>query len=368
MGINPAVTPPGANGRPLLRVAVVGCQIGARHVRAYQRLPGHYRVVALCDIDQARASALSAETGGIPVETDYNELLARHHPDIVNICTPPHLHGAQVHAALGAGAHVVCEKPLAGNLPEMDRLMAAARAAGRLIVPIFQSRYGHGFQKLLRLINAGATGRCYLTTIETAWKRGPEYYAVPWRRTWQESLGGCLLGHAIHALDLLSLAVGRACHVAAFTQTLVNPIETEDCVSAALHMADGSLATVAVTLGSARELSRLRFCFERLVAESNVDPYNFSSEPWVFAGATPAVDMEIEKILRDYPYGPEGYEAQFLHTHSAFTGLAAPPITMTEARAVLELATALYTSARSLTIVTLPLPSRHPASHELVKP
>jgi len=348
------------NGLKPLRVAVVGCQIGARHVNAYRRLPGHYEVVALCDTNPERAHSLAAEAGDIAVVVDYAKLLARRDLDVINICTPPHLHEAQILAALDAGANVVCEKPLVGSLHDVDVLMTASRRAGRLIVPIFQSRYGHGLQKLLWLVEKGVTGRCYLTTIETAWKRGPEYYAVPWRRTWKGSLGGCLLGHAIHALDLLSQVVGPASRVAAFTKTLVNPVETEDCVSAALNMADGSLATVAVTLGSAREISRLRFCFERLVAESNTHPYDYSGEPWMFAGITPSVDREIEEALRDYPAGPEGYEAQFLHTHAALAGLSEPPVTIADARAALELTTALYASAKSGGIVALPLLPDHP--------
>lgn len=344
--------------RPL-RVAVVGCQIGARHVDAYLRLPTRYTVVALCDTNRELARTLSGKYGGIPIEHDYETLLTRYKPDVVNICTPPHLHKAQVLAALEAGVHVVCEKPLVGSLRDLDLLTAASHRTGRLILPVFQMRYGHGVRKLLHLVTKRMTGRCYLSTIEIAWKRGPEYYAVPWRSTWRGSLGGCLQGHAIHALDLLGQVVGRASQVSAFAKTMVNPVETEDCVAAALNMADGSLASLAVTLGSASEISRLRFCFERLVAESNTHPYDFASDPWLFIGATAGVDRDIKEALRDFPAGPEGYEAQFLHAHASLAGTADPPVTLADARAALELTSVLYESADSGEAVSLPLSPNH---------
>lgn len=327
------------------RTAVVGCQIGARHVKAYLGLPYHYEVVALCDTNADLLHSLSAQHGGIPTERDFATLLSQRRIDVVNICTPPHLHREQILAALEAGVHVICEKPIVGSVAEMDLLKDASRRTGRLIFPIFQMRYGHGVQKLRRLVERGVTGRCYVSTIETAWKRGAEYYSVPWRRTLSGSLGGCLQGHAIHALDILGEVVGRAQRVAAFTKTLVNPVETEDCVAAALEMVDGSLATVSVTLGSAREISRLRFCFERLVAESNTHPYDYASDPWEFTGASLAVDSEIEEALRDFFPGPEGYEAQFLESHGLLAGLLPARDTLADARAALELTTALYESA-----------------------
>jgi predicted dehydrogenase len=355
-------------GSRRLRVVVVGCRIGARHARAYRQLADRFDLVAVCDTEMERATALADEMGGVDAGSDYLQMLRRDDIDVVSLCTPPGLHLDQIQQALAAGCHVVCEKPLVGSLHDLDFLRTAAATARRSIVPIFQLRFGSGLQKLRRLVELGITGPSYLTTIETAWNRGAEYYANPWRGTWKGSLGGCLLGHAVHAHDMLCHVLGPVARVSGFVKTLVNPIETEDCVSAALEMADGSLATLAVTLGSAREISRLRFCFERLVAESNTHPYDYSSDPWQFAGSSPEIDGEIAAALRDFSPGPEGYAAEFIGLHQFLCEGGESPVTLDEARASIELATALYVSAESGRTIELPILPDHPAYHGCTPP
>jgi predicted dehydrogenase len=138
-------------------------------------------------------------------------------------------------------------------------------------MPIFQYRFGHGIQKLKLLIAEGVAGTPYLATVETAWRRRAEYYAVPWRGKWATERGGALLSHAIHNHDLLCYVLGRPRRVFAYTTTRVNAIEVEDCAAATLEMTDGSAASLN-TLGSPHEISRHRFSFS-LVAESNTRPY-----------------------------------------------------------------------------------------------
>jgi predicted dehydrogenase len=82
---------------------------------------------------------------------------------------------------LESGKHVILEKPVAGSLKQVDDLIRAEEQSGRRVMPIFQYRFGQGAQKLKMLIERGLAGRCYLTTVETAWRRKPAYYEVPWR-------------------------------------------------------------------------------------------------------------------------------------------------------------------------------------------
>ncbi|PYM63846.1 MAG: oxidoreductase, partial [Candidatus Rokuibacteriota bacterium] len=182
-------------------------------------------------------------------------------------------------------------------------------------------------------------GRAYLTTVETAWRRRAAYYAVPWRGKWATELGGTLVSHAIHAHDLVYHVLGPARSVSARLATLVNPTESEDCVSASLEMADGSLCSLSVTMGSAAEISRHRFCFENLSAESNTAP---------------------EELLRGFVPLPEGFAGQFYRFHEALASGSELPVTLIEARQALELITALYHSARARQPVTLPIPADHP--------
>jgi predicted dehydrogenase len=343
-----------------LKVGVVGCGIGRSHIEAYRTLPEQFEVAAICELDEERARQV-ATTYAIPhVTPDFRAVCEMDQLDVIDICTPPYLHVAQTVQALEAGRHVICEKPLAGSLAGADRVAEAERQSGRRVMPIFQYRFGHGLQKLKFLVEQGIAGRAYLTTVETAWRRRAAYYAVPWRSRWATELGGPLVNLAIHGHDLVYYLLGPARSVFAHLTTLVNPIETEDCVAATLEMADGSLCTLSVTTGSAREISRHRFCFANLSAESNTAPYRNSSDLWTFTGDSPEIDAQIQEALTAFVPLPESFAGQFARFHRALESGVELPVTVSDARASLELITAIYHAARTRESVRLPIHDAHP--------
>jgi predicted dehydrogenase len=345
---------------PKLKVAIVGLGIGRHHLEAYGRLPEHFEVVALCDIDRAKAQATAESYGIGRITADLTELCRLDELDVIDICTPPHLHAPQAQQVLAAGKHVICEKPLANSLAAVDALIASEAQSGRRVMPIFQYRFGHGAQKLRTLIEQGLAGRAYLATVETAWRRRAEYYAVPWRGKWKTELGGAIVGHAIHGHDLLNYILGPSQSVFDRIATLVNDIEVEDCASISLQLADGSFASLSVTLGSPVEISRHRFCFSNLVAESNLRPYTSSGDPWQFTGDTPELTAQIEAALATFQPQPEGFAGQFLRFHQALQQGHELPVTLPEARRSIELITAIYHSAQTRQPVELPLGADHP--------
>jgi predicted dehydrogenase len=343
-----------------LKVGVVGCGIGQYHIRAYQSLSDRFEVAAICDLDEARARE-AATSYHIPhVSTDLAELCRMGDLDVIDICTPSYLHFSQVQQALAAGKHAVCEKPVASSLKEVDDLIQAEADSGKRVMPIFQYRFGHGVQKLKLLVEKGIAGQAFVTTVETAWRRRTEYYAVAWRGKWKTELGGALVTLAIHAHDVLCYVLGPVRGVFARTATMVNPIETEDCVSASLEMADGSLACLSVTTGSAAEISRHRFCFSRLTAESNAQPYSNTADPWTFTGDSPEIEQQIETALARFEPLPEGFEGQFYRFSDALQHGVELPVTLSDARASLELITAIYHSAQTGQPVALPIGKDHP--------
>jgi len=346
-----------------MNVAVVGLNIGQLHVASWIELREWARVVAVCDVDEAKAEGLAGRLRGCDAVTDLRAICLRDDIDVVDLCTPPSLHFDHIRQVLEAGKHAICEKPLVASLTDVDRLAELERETGKRVMPIFQYRFGRGLQKLKLLVDTGIAGDAHTTNVEVAWRRRAEYYAVPWRGKWATELGGVLLSHAVHALDMLCYIVGPAARVFARTATRVNPIEVEDCASASLTMADGSLATVSATLGSPAEISRHRFSFANLSAESNTEPYTNSSDPWVVTGDTPEAEARIEEALATFEPEPEGYAGQFARWHTAVTGGRELPVTLADARASLELITALYVSAREGRDVALPLDSDDPA-HE----
>src|SRR6476469_9768988 len=108
-----------------LRVAIVGGGIGVFHINAYQSLPEQYELVAICDIDRDKAQRVAADHAIPRVTTDIAQLCRMDELDVIDICTPPHLHFAQAQQVLAAGKHAICEKPLVSPLAEVDALVVA---------------------------------------------------------------------------------------------------------------------------------------------------------------------------------------------------------------------------------------------------
>lgn len=343
-----------------LRVGVVGSGIGASHIEAFQALPEMYEVAALCDIDAGRGKAV-AERFGVPVVVGSLEALLERDLDLVDICTPSGLHHAQAIAVLESGRHVVIEKPVGKSLAEMDAVAAAEAASRGRACPIFQYRFGHGLQKLAHLRRKGYAGRASVATAETHWLRGPAYYArASWRGTFRGELGGCLTTHAIHIHDILCEVLGPIASVHARTSRRLNRNETEDMAVLSLEFTSGAFATSSVTLGSRQEMSRLRFVFDDLVAESGLSPYGPGHDPWTFPDDDPAAAERIAEALADFSPLPERFAGQFHRLHAALTTGGPLPVTLDDARRAVELLTAAYYSATTGEPVALPLAADHP--------
>jgi predicted dehydrogenase len=117
-----------------LRVLVAGCgNMGASHARAYHKMP-EFEIAGLVSRGPESRGALSRELGGLPEFSDYFEALEATRPDVVSINTYPETHAAYARAAIRAGCHVFCEKPLAETVEEAQSIVDAAVAAKRKLV------------------------------------------------------------------------------------------------------------------------------------------------------------------------------------------------------------------------------------------
>lgn len=347
-----------------LRTGIVGCGwvAGSQMERGFAHLRDRFDVVACCDADPTRARDFAARHGIGATPPDFEAMLALD-LDVVSICTPPSLHHPMVMAGLAAGRHVICEKPFTSSLRLMDQVIAAEAAGTARAMPIFQYRHADGIARARHLIRSGLGGRAYLSSVETAWLRGADYYAVPWRGKFATELGGVLLTQAIHIHDLFLWLMGPAAEVSAFKTTRVNPIEVEDCAVASLRMADGSLASLAATLGSVRPATRIRLCFENFVVERQcfgVDAPKPGAEPWTVTARTPELQEQADRIMAAAPLGPADFAGQFsdfadaLHTGRGFG------VTLQDARRSLELITAMFHAAETGQTVALPIGQDHP--------
>lgn len=340
----------------MISVAIIGAGIGAQHLKGYRALPDRFVVNLFCDLDLDRAAVAVGPDAAIRLTDDLTSLLSDPSIDLIDICLPPHLHFPVAMQALEAGKHVVCEKPLVRSLAEVDALEAAAQAAGRQVFPIFQYRHGPATAQLEALMAAGLAGKPYAASAETHWNRGPGYYDIAWRGTWAGEAGGAVLGHAIHAHDLLCHFLGPAVEVFALTDTRVNRIETEDCAAISMRMDSGALVTSSVTLGAGDDTSRLRICFEGVTAESGSAPYTPAEDAWTFTARAPVTQDQIDTVLAaastDAPCGFAGYLAAVADALEGGPGRA---VTLADGRASIALVSAIYKSARQGAKVTLPL-------------
>jgi predicted dehydrogenase len=353
----------GPTGR--LRVGIAGCGwvAGSQMERGFSLLRDDFAVVSCCDADPGRAAAFAARHAIPRTHPDYRSMLADPAVDVVSLCTPPSLHHPMVMEAIAADKHVICEKPFTRSLRLTDEIIAAEKRTGVRVMPIFQYRFQNGIAKVRHLLASGLQGRAFLSTVETAWLRGPDYYAVPWRGKFATELGGVLLTQAIHIHDLFLWLMGPVAEVKAFKTTRVNPVEVEDCAAASLRMRDGSLATLAATLGSVRPVTRLRFCFENLVVERqcyDAEAIRPGEDPWSVVARTPQIQAEAEAIMAEAPSTPPDFAGQFSDFSAALRSGRAFAVTLEDARRSLELVTALFHASETGETVMLPIGADHP--------
>lgn len=353
----------------IFNVAIIGVGIGRSHiVEGYVPNADKFKVLALCDLNVERMTPIADEFGVERRVTNFDDVLAMDDIDVIDICTPPMLHHPMVMAALKAGKHVICEKPLVGSLSQVDEVMAQEKVSKGMLMPVFQYRFGDGIEQAKAIIDAGIAGKPYVGTVETMWERGPDYYAVPWRGKWASELGGVLMTHAIHQHDLFTYLMGDVRRLFGRVATRVNSIEVEDCVTASLELQSGALGSFTATLGSAGDMTRLRFSFENVTFESDHAAYNPGDKPWTILARNPETQAKIDALLKDWVHVPSRFETQMARFHDALTGKAALPVTSMDSRRALEIVTAFYHSSSTHEDVVLPIATQHPRYLSWVPP
>lgn len=144
-----------------IKVGVAGLGfIGPAHVEALRRLP-EIEVVAISDFDEAFAKSKAEMLGISKAYGDFQQLLSDPEIDCVHICTPNHLHFPMAKAALQAGKHVVCEKPLSNTAAEAEELVQLAKKSGLVHAIHFNIRYYPLVRQMKMMREKGELGRIY---------------------------------------------------------------------------------------------------------------------------------------------------------------------------------------------------------------
>ena len=149
---------PDSGPGPQLRAAVVGTGgISKEHLSFLSASP-RAELVGVCDVSPVSVHHAAGLYGGAPFRS-YDEMLVEAKPDVVHVLTPPPTHVALTEAALSAGAHVICEKPITLVASDLERLLESADAAGRRLVENHNYRFNPEIEQLDAMVASGALGR-----------------------------------------------------------------------------------------------------------------------------------------------------------------------------------------------------------------
>jgi predicted dehydrogenase len=192
-----------------IKIAIIGTGgISECHIEGYKKHP-EVEIYAFCDIHRERVEAKAARHG-VPLErcfTDKDGMLrALPEIDAVSVCTWNSAHAPCAIAALKAGKHVLCEKPMAMNTREARAMQAAAEKAGKLLMIGFVRRHGNDARVIKEFVDKGAFGEIYYTKAAYLRRNGNP---GGWFGDKSRSGGGPLIDLGVHVIDFVRYVIGN---------------------------------------------------------------------------------------------------------------------------------------------------------------
>jgi predicted dehydrogenase len=232
------------------RMGIIGCGwAGERHTDVLAQLSERAELCALADVDAGVARA-RAQAWQSPVWTDdYHDLLDGERLDAVSICLPHHLHAPAAIAAARAGLHVLVEKPLATTLDEADRMVAAADAAGVVLMVAETVRFHGAYLKAADLIRSGTVGDVFLVRIS----REHQMHDYLRRRPWflEHPAGGIMYSGGIHDMEILRMLAGEIEHVYGLAgRKVLSEMAGDDTSVALAGLQSGAAAVITESFSS----------------------------------------------------------------------------------------------------------------------
>ncbi|NEC15918.1 Gfo/Idh/MocA family oxidoreductase [Streptomyces sp. SID8014] len=364
---------PAPPGTPRLGVGMVGYAfMGAAHSQGWRTagrvfdLPLQPQLAAVCGRDPEAVRTAAAKLGWDAAETDWRALIARDDVQLVDICTPGDSHAEIAVAALEAGKHVLCEKPLANTVEEAEAMVAAAERAaarGQVAMVGFNYRRVPAAAYARSLVAEGRLGRLRHVRVRYLqdWLVDPAF-PLTWRLRKESAGSGALGDLGAHAVDLAQYLTGEAvAGVSALTETFVKerpllagssaglrgadatktgPVTVDDAAVFTARFASGALGTFEATrFATGRknslqvelngELGSLAFDLERL----NELSFHDQTEPAATSGFRRILVTEPDHPYLEGWWPPGhglGYDHTFVHqardlVHAVAAGTSPAP-------------------------------------------
>jgi predicted dehydrogenase len=223
-------------------VGLVGYRfMGAAHSNAYRQVARFFdvdpvpRMRAICGRDEDAVRSAAATFGWEDYETDYRRLVERDDIDLVDVATPGNTHREIVLAALAAGKHVLCEKPLANSLAEARQMLDAARDAGVVNMVCFNYRRAPAVQLAKKLVEEGRLGqiRHWRAVYLQDFIMDPSFPLI-WRLDKEVAGSGALGDIGAHITDLAHYLVGPISEVIGTMQTFIKERPLQEASTGAL--------------------------------------------------------------------------------------------------------------------------------------
>ncbi len=297
-----------------VRYGIIGTgQRGQAHIRFIRALGPAARVVAASDTDPAKVQP------DVENYSDYHQLLANKNVDAAVIATPNFLHKEHALAALAAGKHVLCEKPLATSVADCAEILAAAKHSRKVFLVGHELRFAPAYLRMTQLLKDGAIGtplQLLHEELRPDWfTRGWKYNGTNWRLL-NLTTGGALVEKSCHFTDLFRLVLGQnpvRVSCSGGIQFYKDGRETLDNATLVLEYPDGVTATHTLSMFHRPESSELRIL-----------------------GATGVMRVRDHKTFESYAYGqaprpvtiPDASRNQTMHSgdvemHAAFVAAIA---------------------------------------------
>ena len=353
------------------KAALVGCGmiLNSAHLPAVENLGGRFEIVAVCD-ERADAAEFTAKKLNVPWYTDTETMLREVPSDILINCTPNAYHKPLTLLGLSMGRHVICEKPVALSLNEINEILAAADKAGKKFFPTQTGRFTNANMTLKKWIDDGLLGKVYFIDLDIVRRRG-----IP---TWgqfhikEKNLAGAFADICVHHVDALVEYLGNPALVSARTR-MCSPISAlkEDVqVSAKESGAFGNDVYLPRTDFDIADMSVEEFATGIICLENNIT-VNFRCS-WSLnlpeksvtkvagdQGGVVSPDLEIYKTIGGYQsvitpkvfdntsnaVSDWGHWVCYEKILDDLDGVAPYPVTREQMRITAQILEAVYTSA-----------------------
>ena len=240
-----------------MRTAIIGAGLQCRRRAPAVKESKDDQLVVIASLHQEHAQEIASKMD-CEASNDWRSAVTRCDVDAVLVCTPPHVHAEIGIAAMRAGKHVLCEKPMTRTITEAEQLVRVAQETGVTLKCGFNHRHHPAIWEAKRLLDQGSIGkplfaRCVYGIC------GRPGYENEWRADPAQAAGGQFIEQGTHAIDLFRWFLGEIAEVACMTGVRFFEKQTlDDNAMAVFRMASGALASVHSSLTQWKNL----FLFE----------------------------------------------------------------------------------------------------------